>query len=215
VQGCNLLIAERREKARERQKQVKKKDGSAVEVKEQLITKQQRKHRKVMRRWRLQRREQRKDKRETTSGSRMKEEKLANNNYDNLGWYIGTSSTSNINTHAGTQEQNSLTHSLSLSHTHVHTQFDFPTPITSKKWFWGICFELTCNEFFEKVGKTFSFSKNFFQTTSWYKSEKDCWEFWDVIWTAKPQFLFVVLFCRYLFGVGIWVKEKERWLWRV
>jgi hypothetical protein len=74
-----------------------------------------------MRRWRLQRREQRKDKRETTSGSRMKEEKLANNNYDNLGWYIGTSSTSNINTHAGTQEQNSHSLSLSLSHTHTHT----------------------------------------------------------------------------------------------
>jgi len=36
-----------------------------------------------------------------------------------------------------------------------------------------------------------------------------------VISTAKPQFLLVVLFCRYLFGVGIWVKEKERWLWRV
>jgi hypothetical protein len=100
---------------------VKKKDGSAVEVKMQLITKQQRKYRKVMRRWRLQRREQRKDKRETTSGSRKKEEKLANNNYDNLGWYIGTSSTSNINTHAGTQEQNSLSLSLSLSHTHTHT----------------------------------------------------------------------------------------------
>jgi hypothetical protein len=39
VQGCNLLVPERREKARERQKQVKKKDGSAVEVKMQLITK--------------------------------------------------------------------------------------------------------------------------------------------------------------------------------
>jgi hypothetical protein len=50
VQGCNLLVPERREKARERQKQVKKKDGSAVEVKMQLITKQQRKYRKVMRR---------------------------------------------------------------------------------------------------------------------------------------------------------------------
>ncbi len=118
MQGCNLLIPERREKARERQKQVKKKDGWAVEVKEQLNTKQQRKYRKVMGRWRLQRREQRKDKRETTSGSRKKEEKLANNNYDNLGWYIGTSSTSNINTHAGTQEQNSLTLSLSLSLSH-------------------------------------------------------------------------------------------------
>ncbi len=39
MQGCNLLVPERREKARERQKQVKKKDGSAVEVKMQLITK--------------------------------------------------------------------------------------------------------------------------------------------------------------------------------
>ncbi len=36
-----------------------------------------------------------------------------------------------------------------------------------------------------------------------------------MISTAKPQFLLVVLFCRYLFRVGIWVKEKERWLWRV